>query len=226
MVHPYGMSLLFGNCSNLSFNKRFRDYSLNLNTTRADHEWMQAFPGTWDTVLSELYGGNMVKSSENTENKQSGIIELNTRVNFKFNREKYSATSKKPLPEDSEIVRAGKQIFNEMKGAVVPSHFWDDADDFFRKGIAFSLYCDNKLASTAFSAFVLGDKLEIGIETVEEFRGKGFAQHICTALIDYCLENNYEPIWACRLENKGSYNLALKLGFEPSAQLPYYKLSK
>lgn len=35
-----------------------------------------------------------------------------------------------------------------------------------------------------------------------------------------------EPIWSCRLENTGSYKLAQKIGFLPTAEIPYYRLSK
>jgi RimJ/RimL family protein N-acetyltransferase len=60
---------------------------------------------------------------------------------------------------------------------------------------------------------------------VEQYRGKGLALHACSALIDYCLEYNYEPVWACRLENYASYKLAQKLGFDPVLYMPYYKLN-
>ena len=96
----------------------------------------------------------------------------------------------------------------------------------YENGIGFSLLYKNKLATTAYSAFIIEDKLEIGIETIEEYRGKGFAQYTCAALIDYCITNNYEPVWSCRLENIGSYKLAIKLGFEPTRKLPFYRLSK
>ena len=43
VVHPYGMSLLFGNTDNKKFNLLFRDYALNINQTRNKHEWMQLF---------------------------------------------------------------------------------------------------------------------------------------------------------------------------------------
>jgi hypothetical protein len=42
VVHPYGMSLLFGDSQNMDFNNRFLDYSLNINKIRNKHEWMQA----------------------------------------------------------------------------------------------------------------------------------------------------------------------------------------
>jgi GNAT superfamily N-acetyltransferase len=226
VVHPYGMSLLFGNPFNKNFNSTFRDYALNVNNVRNRHEWMQAYPNEWNSVLSELFKDCMIRSSDNIDNKQSGVVELNTRVNFKFNRDKYIDFKGKLPVLDVKIVRTDKQIFNEMKGKVVPLHFWNNADDFVSNGVGFSLFYDNRLASTAYSAFIHDDKLELGIETVEDFRGKGFAKYTCSALIDYCLQHHYEPIWACRLENTGSYRLALKLGFEPVMEIPYYRLSQ
>jgi len=226
IVHPYGMSLLFGDSQNSDFNNRFLDYSMNLNKVRDKHEWMQAYPDDWDKVLSVLYGNYLIKSDDNRENKGNGIIELNTRINFKFNREKYSVNKKVTLPRDCEIVKTDKTIFEEMKGSVIPTYFWDSADDFIKNGVGFSLFCNKELASTAYSAFIHDDKLELGIETTPEFRGKGFAQLTCSVLIDYCIENNYEPVWACRLENIGSYRLAERLGFEAFKKIPYYRLSK
>jgi RimJ/RimL family protein N-acetyltransferase len=86
------------------------------------------------------------------------------------------------------------------------------------------LFCKGKLASTAYSAFILEKKLEIGIETLEEFRGKGYAYHTCCALIGHCIENGLEPVWACKLENNASFRLAQKLGFVRCAEIPYYRL--
>ena len=168
----------------------------------------------------------MMKSAENIDNRASGIIELNTRINFQFNDKKYIDFRNKITASNIKIIRTDQQIFLEMKGSVVPYYFWNSAEDFLENGVGFSLFYDNKLVSTAYSSFIHGDKLEIGIETVEEFRGKGFAQLTCSALIDYCIENHNEPIWACRLENIGSYQLAQKLGFEPTLKIPYYRLSK
>ncbi len=226
IIHPYGMSLLFGDSHNKKFNDNFRAYALNLNKIREKYEWMQAFPNDWDVVLNELFKDCIIKSSDNFENKEYGIIELNTRINFKFNQDKYLKIRKKYRSTRYMIIRTDKQIFKEMEGRVIPFYFWDSADDFDKNGVGFSLFYENKLASTSYSAFIHDNKLELGTETIKEFRGKGFAQYTCSALIDYCIENDFEPIWACRLENTGSYNLAQKLEFEPCAEIPYYRLSK
>lgn len=225
VVHPYGISLLFGDCNNKEFNNSFRDYALNINKIRNKHEWMQAFPNDWDSVLNELFKGCIIKSSDNIENIENEIIELNTRINFKFNHDIYLDFKKKNSYKDLKIVQTDRQIYRDMKGSVIPSYFWDSADDFFENGVGFSVFHENKLASTAYSAFIHDDKLELGIETVEEYRGKGYAQYVCASLIDYCMDNNYEPIWSCRLENVASYKLAQKLGFEPSTEIPFYRLS-
>jgi GNAT superfamily N-acetyltransferase len=226
IVHPYGVSLLFGKYDNYDFNKSFKEYALNTGKIRDEYEWMQTYPRDWDIILSELFEGCIVKSSDNIDNKDNGRIELNTRVNFKFNLSKYLDLKERTIGTDLKMVRTDKQIFKDMKGSVIPLYFWDSAEDFFTKGVGYSLFHNGELASTAYSAFIHDDKLEIGIETIEKFRGKGYAQYTCSRLIDYCLENNYVPIWSCKLENVNSYRLALKLGFEPTLEIPFYRLCK
>jgi RimJ/RimL family protein N-acetyltransferase len=124
-----------------------------------------------------------------------------------------------------EILQVSKKWFDEIEGSVIPKNFWRSADDFERHGKGFSVVMDGKPVSTAFSAFVFENDLELGIETVGNYRGKSLAAHACCALIDYCLEKELEPVWSCRLENTASYLLAQKLGFEPIAYLPFYRLN-
>ncbi|MEE1963902.1 GNAT family N-acetyltransferase [Allomuricauda taeanensis] len=223
IIHPYGMTLLLGDSENNEFNNPFKDYALNIDNTRRKPEWMQAYPPTWDSVLSELFGDRLIASSENKEQNLSGIIELNTRVNFKFDQDKFIASRKPVMDNDIKIVRTDGEVFQNMPGSVVPAYFWETEEDFLTKGVGFSLYYKNKLSSTAYSSCINASQLELGIETVPEFRGKGFAQYVCQALIDYCIEHQFEPVWACRLENTGSYKLAKKVGFVPTIELPYYQ---
>lgn len=225
VVHPYGMTLLLGNSNNQVFNEAFKRYALNIDKTRTGHEWMQAFPGDWDITLSNLFSGALIKSADNITEPDKGIVELNTRINFTFNEEKYLRQRKAMTDPAITIRKADRQLFRDMQGSVVPAHFWDTEDDFFKNGLAYALFYKGELAAMSFSSFWFDNLFELGIETKEKFRGKGLAELVCTAIIDYCLENKYEPIWACRLENTGSYKLAQKLGFEPAIEIPYYRLS-
>lgn len=116
-------------------------------------------------------------------------------------------------------------MLKTMPGSVIPKYFWRNEDQFQDTGIGFSLIYDGVVASTAFSSCRFENLLEIGIETLEKYRGKGFALYVCSVLINYCIENGLEPIWACRMENIASYQLAHKLGFTSTLYIPYYRLS-
>jgi GNAT superfamily N-acetyltransferase len=223
--HPYGMSLLFGETDNNDFNSWLIDYALNTYKVRDKYEWLQAFPDSWNKKISELFGNNLIKSSDNIDNKKNYKIEENIRVNFKFNKEKYLDFKSKNNNNVCNIIRTDKVMYENMQGSVVPKYFWKDAEHFFSCGIGYSVVFENNVISTAYSAFIHDSQLELGIETIEGFRGKGFAMQVCSALINYCINNGYEPIWACRLENVSSYKLAQKLGFEPTAYIPFYRLN-
>jgi hypothetical protein len=224
ILHPYGMSLLFGDTENDHFNLRLRDYFLNKNQDRMKEEWLQAYPGSWNKLLSVLLGDNLVPAGAGQTNNNHKSIEVHTRVNFKFYPKKYQRFRQSLNPGKYEIVRMDGDLFRKMKGSVVPRFFWDSEDDFLDHGIGFSLVIGAYPVSTAYSAYIIGKQLELGIETVPEYRGEGLARHTCAALLDYCLSHDFEPVWSCRMENAGSYLLAQKLGFEPTVTLPYYKL--
>ena len=81
VIHPYGMSLLFGDCHNETFNKSFRDYVLNRHKPRDTDEWMQAWPDTWHHVFKGLLDDELKPGG------QAGIVEQHTRVNFRFDKE-------------------------------------------------------------------------------------------------------------------------------------------
>lgn len=226
VIHNYGMSLLGGDHRNAEFNSAFKKYVLNTNKERSQIEWLQVFPSHWNVVIEELFGDLLIRSGDQTNTPGTANIELNTRVNFAFNRTLFEKVRhyNKVIDQRIKIIENTVGVYNEMLGSVIPKAFWDSSDGFKQKGAGFGLYYDGRLVSTAFSSFRAPGKLELGIETAEEFKGRGFGGMVCAALIEYCIERNLEPLWACRLENIGSYRLAQKLGFVPSRNLPYYKV--
>lgn len=226
VVHGYGMSLLGGDHTNAEFNLSFKKYVLNNNKKRTSIEWLQVFPAYWNEVVKEMFGDVLIKNGERDQTPDTVSVELNTRVNFKFNQKLFEQTRNqhKLVDQHIKIIKNTTDVYTTMTGSVIPKAFWNSAEDFKQKGVGFGLYYNERLVSTAFSSFCAPGQLELGIETVEAFKGKGFAELVCTALIEYCIARNLEPIWACRLENIGSYKLAQKLGFVPYKELPYYKL--
>ncbi len=96
---------------------------------------------------------------------------------------------------------------------------------FLKYGVGFSTILDNKIACPAFSSFVQGNQLELGIETLPNYRKRELATQTCIALIEYCLANQLEPVWSYGLGNKSSFKLALKISFVPILSRPYFELS-
>lgn len=230
IANSYGMSLLFGDTTNEEFNKSLIQYMMNNKSHRIKYEWLQVYPDTWNTKLSELLGDNIVKYSTLAESYQE--VELISlidnyrrdkiiqwgRVNFKY--------VNNTLIQDKKynIQRIDSIIYDKIKGTVIPKHFWNTKELFLTEGIGYALMDGEEVASVAFSSCMFTGLLEIGIETVEKYRGFGYAKQVCRELISFCIENSYTPIWACRRENTGSYNLAKSLGFEEDLVLPYYEL--
>ena len=223
--HPYGMSLLFGDTRNEKFNLWLLGHALNDFKTRDRYEWLQAYPEKWNLELNSKWKEHLIKQEENNQQITAQQIEVNTRVNFKFNKSVYLNFKEINQFADGNTIRTTPEIFENMSGSVIPCRFWDNVADFSTRAIAYSVLVGTKVASTAFSAFIINNQLEIGIETSEAFRGKGHALSACSALIDYCLEHDYEPVWGCKLENTASYLLAQKLGFEPTICWPFYRLN-
>jgi len=229
ILHPYGMSLLIGNWANEEFIKQLTDYIFNIDKTRNRTEWMQVSPESWSTQLSKFLGNQLLTKKQKEEKDYSETlivqVEEQTRVNFRFDINKYYEFRAKHTDRRFEIFRTGEEDFQEMPGTVVPKFFWRNASQFVNEGVGFSIRFKGELACTAFSVAINDHQLELGIESVPRFRGMGFAMHSCSALIEYCLKNSFEPIWACRYENTGSYLLAQKLGFRPVSFHPFYKMN-
>ncbi|MEK3903812.1 MULTISPECIES: GNAT family N-acetyltransferase [unclassified Paenibacillus] len=228
VVHSYGMSLLFGDAGIESFTNKLYDYITNQSATREQVEWLQADPGgEWSGIVDGMlsfHNSELKKCDLPSGGFEEKRIMRNTRVNFTFDHDAYQQAKQK-FPRHSEpVIRITPKQFLTQTGAVIPRHFWRDEEHFATEGVGYALLRDGETASSAFSSCRTGNQLEIGIETAEAYRGNGYAVSVCSALIEYCLDHDLEPVWACRLENEGSYYLAQKLGFRPSVTLPYYRL--
>ena len=142
------------------------------------------------------------------------------RINTRFRADRFRPEAGTPPPGVTLRPTSGGD-FLAMRGRVVPASFWDNPSVFLAGGTGVSLFVDNTLAALAFSAFCIGNRIEIGIETLPEYRGTGLATLACTALINHCLTTGLEPVWSCSATNTGSRALARRLGFEETMTLPY-----
>ncbi len=225
VLHPYQMSLLYGAISVDFINNQLKSYLLNTNGSRKKDEYLQVFPSNIEAEIDKLVAQSMCVFDSRVEIDESQYsVVKHQRVNFKFNQTTFRNLVNRIDLSLYSYSPVDLSHFNEFHGSVVPNQFWHNASDFSSQGFGYVLYYYDQPASVAFSSFMHEGFLELGMETKKSYRRKGLATYVCAKLIDYCLDNNLEPVWSCRLSNEASYNLALKLGFEPTAYLPYYDL--
>jgi hypothetical protein len=225
ILHPYGMSLLVGDAKDQEFESWLLPYLLNRSRERHYNEWMQVSE-VWNERIADRLGDHIVGPGPDLNGANKESIEKHERVNFVFSPQKYKASVNGLKSQDAQIIRLDSRTARRVRGTVVPSAFWNNLEEFAAQGIGFSVVIDDELVSTAFTAFVSDEMKEIGIETTEKFRGRGFARLASIAFIDHCLRESHTPIWSCRFGNSSSYNLAIGLGFEPTYRLPYYRLCR
>lgn len=123
-------------------------------------------------------------------------------------------TSEKTQFPDGYSVRDMKpDDLSSITGQVVPLFYWDDAEAFLKNGMCSVIDHNGRIVSWAFSASLCSDMVDIGIETLPEFRGKGLALAVCQHLIRRILSEGKRPVWGCHYKNPASENLAYRLGF-------------
>ncbi len=225
VVHPCGMSLLFGSGAYGFLNNGLMNYLLGSNGLRKRKEWMQVFPSEHGDDIDSLFGVNMVRNDvvdDSLQGNGASVIR-HRRINFRFDTRRFEAYKETIDFSGFSFCTIDTDVYHTLAGVVVPDEFWNTASDFVANGSGICLKQDERLIAHAFSSFKHGRMFELGMETQPEFRRRGLAGVICAKLIDDCLNSGFEPAWSCREGNAGSFYLAVKLGFEPTAWLPYYE---
>ncbi|MFW9916868.1 MAG: GNAT family N-acetyltransferase [Candidatus Thorarchaeota archaeon] len=137
----------------------------------------------------------------------------------------------KPLPEDFHLkgmdVETAEYLLQNWPNPE-KIRYYGGPDEFVSDTIAFCIKEDENvvsMAAAARSSEQLTASVEIDVQTLQEFRGRGFATTVCAKLIEYCLELGIEPHWDA--SNELSLKLAQKLGYTNPKQYKayYYKIS-
>lgn len=209
-LHDYGMSLVWGDGVGRTFPALVGH--LREGAYRARDEWLQIDPRwthlDWDGALGV-----------------GREVERFTRVNFRFDEATFRARHAAPsLPSGWMLKPMGEGEFNLPSVIVSPRPFWKSFADFRDHGGGICAVRNGEVGAIAFTSTRFDDWLEIGIETLAPFRGRGLARAVAVAMIQKCLANGLTPVWACRKENIGSFVLAQSLGFNVTKELPYYRL--
>lgn len=111
-----------------------------------------------------------------------------------------------------------------LQGRIIPSFSWENQERFLKNGFGFCLMKENEVLACAFSAAVSNQYVDIGIETNERYRGKGYGKIVASVMVEEIMNQQKIPVWACDTQNEGSMRLACALGFCVEGIHPWYKL--
>jgi RimJ/RimL family protein N-acetyltransferase len=95
---------------------------------------------------------------------------------------------------------------------------WRSLKDFLASGVGFCVLAGDTIASSCWSAFVAGQRVEISIDTHPDYRQQGLATLCGAAFVAHCLEQHLEPVWECWSNNVPSIQLGSRLGFQIDAE--------
>lgn len=98
--------------------------------------------------------------------------------------------------------------------------------DYFKElvdcNFIFGVLSDGRLVSVADSPSVpyrQGKVAEIGVNTLAEYRRKGYARQVCAAMLNSLTERGIAPLWSHEASNAASRKLAESLGFKHLAEV-------
>ncbi|HUP27128.1 MAG TPA: GNAT family N-acetyltransferase [Chloroflexia bacterium] len=99
---------------------------------------------------------------------------------------------------------------------------WTSVDQFLDKGFGFCVISGDIIAGWCTAEYASDTDIGIGIETVEEYQGRGFGTLVACAFIEHCLSKGLKPYWDCWKSNLPSSALAEKVGFRKLGDYPVF----
>lgn len=115
-----------------------------------------------------------------------------------------------------------KEFFEKCHHVTAGDWLYDYFIGMAEKRLCCGFYLDNTLVSCTDAPDMpyMNDEIaEIGVNTLPDFYGKGFATECCKKCISNILENDLCPIWSTSSDNLASQALAEKIGFEKVADV-------
>lgn len=161
-----------------------------------------------------------------TDSKLEKMILSDSSIN---KRERYIfhySGEKMVMPEiaDCELTEITSENYDLIYGKIIPAFSWESKEHFLHNGYGYCLMKDKQFLACAFSSGISKDYVDIGVETAEEFRGKGYGKIVAFAMVKETLKRKKTPVWGCDILNEGSMRLACSVGFEVCGTHPWYKI--
>ena len=195
-------TVLYGDTGNEGINQEIKKLIWEYSDVKREKIWLSLLSSEWEPVLDKMFA----KMHTWKDNR------LIHRLNKKIFQNHYSWQDKIPNGYVMKKYDTSSHDFIQKRDW---QGFWHPESERF----GWFLMKDDEIVSECTSVWVekVGVEtgyVEIGIETKEPYRGKGYATITCAAFINDCISRDLIPVWCCWNSTPGSKELAKKIGFE------------
>lgn len=119
------------------------------------------------------------------------------------------------LPHDCQLHPIDATLFPHIQDYAFYTLLFGSDQTALDKGFGFCLMQGSQMLCEAFAGTAHQKIIEIGVNTYEGQRQKGYATITCAALIAEAEARGYQTYWNCSDQNSASKALADRLGFRP-----------
>lgn len=201
--HYCGFANLLGNCDEKAMSEIYK----MIHHPSEGHSGRMALQAEKDLQLQKLI------MSDAAINEQKRYI-------FEFVNENITI----PVFKNCELQMISGENYNLIKGKITPFFSWESEEQFLNNGFGYCLINDAQVLACAFSAAVSDKYIDIGVETSEEYRGKGYGKIVALSMVKEIVRRGRIPTWACDTMNEGSMRLAVSVGFKIIGTHPWYNI--
>ncbi|MDE6745213.1 MAG: GNAT family N-acetyltransferase [Oscillospiraceae bacterium] len=160
------------------------------------------------------------QETENFFRSKDGVC-IDRRYLFEYTENQSSEIP--TIPSEFEIREINSELLPKIHGGIIPPLFWESPENFLKNGKGYCILDGKNVAAWAFSAAVSSSEIDIGVETAENYRGRGLAAAAAKMMIKYAFDVGKSPVWACHCNNAASKGLAEKIGFVKTSECSIIK---
>ncbi|WP_055070144.1 GNAT family N-acetyltransferase [Clostridium massiliamazoniense] len=132
----------------------------------------------------------------------------------------------KKLPKGYSLKKADEKFLDDYLIDEISVDFmsqFKSKEDYLKRGIGYFITKENKVIAGASSYVIYDDGIEIEVDTCKDYRDKGFATIVSSALISECLDRGIYPNWDAA--NLISVKLVGKLGYKLNYEYEVFSIN-
>ena len=119
----------------------------------------------------------------------------------------------------SELLDSGNLINSDYVKDLTEA-CWRDMTRYDEQGIGFCLTGSMSIIAWCSTDFVVDNKCELYVETIEKYQNRGYGTYIASGCVEECRKKFDQIFWNCWADHVESIKIAKKLGFIETDSFP------